>query len=203
MFENLTESLTLFIPFVITMATLIILSVYVTYRDFKVLKVKVWLLLLFPLISFLGVYVARAIHGTFQWYFLLAVPIYILIEIINVKWNNNKIIGQGDLDILGASIALAVPISIGLMNVTYDIPIDIPIGSANTAHVMAFLGASLVWLLVGYLGTMAIFLAYYAIKKKRSGKKPEGGLRKSNVPIILGYIPLLLWMVYAGMYVVL
>lgn len=203
MFNEFMSDLTLFIPFIITVVAVVGVGAYATYKDFKKLKVKVWLLLLMPLIAFTGVITARIINGTFQWYFLLIIPVYVLLEYLNVKYNTNRFIGQGDVDILAASVALAVPIVIGLMNVTYPTVegIDVPTTSANIAQVFSFFLSSLAWLLVGYIGTLILFTIIFAIKRAIKGKS-KTSLRKTKVPIILGYIPLLLWMIYAAIYVI-
>lgn len=147
MYNELLSNLGLFIPFIVTSILMLIVGVIIAIKDFREMAVEVKWLLLFPTLAFLGVLVSRIITGTFQWYWLLYIPIYIVLDYLNIKYNKgNKPIGQGDIDIFAGSVALAIPIVIAIMTKTYTIDIGIETDTTmiNQANLSGFLVDSLV-----------------------------------------------------------
>lgn len=205
MYNELLSDMGLFIPFIVTSILMLIVGAIVTVKDFKSMQVEIKWLLLFPTLAFIGVVVSRAITGTFQWYWLLYIPIYIFLDVLNIRYNkNNKIIGQGDIDIFAGSVAIAIPIVIAILTTPVgigDMGFDVDPTAINNARLSSFLMDSFIWLLLGYVVVIIIHVTKYFVKWALHGK-PEEKLRKLRVPVAVTYMPINFWMLYVAIYLI-
>lgn len=162
MFEAYTSNLGLYIPLTVAFVGMLAMTVLILYKDFKHMKVTQWMLLLFVLIGFIGVIVARAVTGCFQWYFLLCIPIWFILNTLNTKLNHNKFIGQADVDIFAGTLALYVPIAIYILSFNYDSDLDFSIKAIQLGGIAMDLT---VWLLIGLILTIVVTLIKFAYAK--------------------------------------
>ena len=58
--------ITQIVPLTLSFIGMAAIGIIILVNDFKLLSVKMWMLLLFVLIGFLGVFVARVCHGDFS-----------------------------------------------------------------------------------------------------------------------------------------
>lgn len=117
MLEAISENLGAYIPFLISALFMAIIGGAIVYNDFKRLSVKTYILLSLVLVGFIGVIIGKIATGEWEWYWLLIFPVYIVLEILNTKFNHNKFIGQADVCIANGVVALLVPMFIQLWGV--------------------------------------------------------------------------------------
>ena len=71
------------------------------------------------------------------------IPIYIFLDVLNIRYNkNNKIIGQGDIDIFAGSVSLAIPLVIAILATPVGIGemgFDVDPTAINNARLSSFL----------------------------------------------------------------
>lgn len=147
------------------------IGIIILVNDFKLLSVKMWMLLLFVLFGFLGVFVARVCHGDFSPMFLLAVPIYVLLNLMNTYLNKNRFIGQADIDILNGTLSLLVPM--GILSFSKDYGNQT---ISDAVAIVAFGGLMLEllsWLLFGFLIAILAAVIKYAVKRVLSKKESK------------------------------
>lgn len=159
----ITENMSQFVPMIATFIGMTAVSCIILYNDFKHLKVRLWQLLLFVLIGFIGVYVGRISYGKFNPIILLSIPIYMLLNALNSMFNHNKLIGQADVDVLSGSIALFIPVS--LIIITTDF------GEYSSSIKSIYIGGIamdlLTWMLIGFiLSILAALIKFVVIKIK-------------------------------------
>ena len=208
------------VPLALSFIGMAAIGIIILVNDFKLLSVKMWMLLLFVLIGFLGVFVARVCHGDFSPMFLLAVPIYVLLNLMNTYLNKNRFIGQADIDILNGTLSFSKDYG----NQTIS----------DAVAIVAFGGLMLEllsWLLFGFLIAILAAVVKYAVKrvlsKKESKKvdldktviinsqesettvmeKLDGSkvadnkkkkLRGTKIPVCISFMPMYFYMVYAA-----
>ena len=160
---DLFSSLPLTIAVVGFMIALLITGIMIVVFDTKKMRVKMWQLLLFVAVGFIGVFVTRLITGTFSPIWLICIPIYVVLNILNTMFNHNKFIGQADIDVFSGTVALAVPtlILIGMQD----------FGDENTAivnniHMLNYGSELLLFFLIGIISSIAVFLVKLAINNK-------------------------------------
>lgn len=181
------DNLAFTIPLFTTFAALTVSSFLILKNDFKKLSVKMWMLLLFVVIGFVGVLASRIATGNFQWYFLLPFPAYIVLNILNTLVNKNRIIGQADIDIFNGTLSLLVPIIISILNTDYGEYSEYA-DQANVIAVSGMLSDLLVWLLLGFLLSLLVAIVRFTIQKISEKKnKPEksDNVEEKEKPTIL------------------
>lgn len=181
------DNLAFTIPLFTTFAALTVSSFLILKNDFKKLSVKMWMLLLFVVIGFVGVLASRIATGNFQWYFLLPFPAYIVLNILNTLVNKNRIIGQADIDIFNGTLSLLVPIIISMLNTDYGEYSEYA-DQANVIAISGMLSDLLVWLLLGFLLSLFVAIVRFTIQKISEKKnKPEksDNVEEKEKPTIL------------------
>lgn len=162
------------IPLTLSFVGMTAIGIIILVNDFKLLSVKMWMLLLFILFGFLGVFAARICHGDFSPMFLLAVPIYILLNLMNTYLNKNRFIGQADIDILNGTLSLLVPMGILSFSKNYGDQIV-----SDAVAIVSFGGLLLEllsWLLFGFLIAILAAVIKYVVKRilsKNESKKVD------------------------------
>lgn len=167
------DNLAFTIPLFTTFAALTVSSFLILKNDFKKLSVKMWMLLLFVVIGFVGVLASRIATGNFQWYFLLPFPVYIVLNILNTLVNKNRIIGQADIDIFNGTLSLLVPIIISMLNTDYGEYSEYA-DQANVIAISGMLSDLLVWLLLGFLLSLLVAIVRFTIQKISEKKNKPG-----------------------------
>lgn len=214
------------VPLALSFIGMTAIGIVVLVNDFKLLSVKMWMLLLFVLFGFLGVFVARIWHGDFSPIFLLAIPIYVLLNLANTYLNKNSLIGQADIDILNGTLSLLVPMAILSFSKSYG---DQTISDA--VSIVAFGGLMLEllsWLLFGFVIVILAAIVKYLIKKiiakktvdlektvianseeqetsvmtrldpnKQVADNKKKGLRGTKIPVCISFMPMYFYIVYA------
>lgn len=205
------------IIFITTCIGMIAIGCFILYNDFKHLSVKMWMLLAFISVGMIGVFVSRAFDGTFNPIMLLAIPVYFILNIFNTRFNNNKFIGQADLDIFNGTVALLVPLGILIYSKNY--------GELTNAVATISFGSILIelltWLLFGFLLAIGIALVKWIILKIKN-KEPQLDktekfdpitdmaiktteaiadnkkikLKGTKIPICISFMPMYFYMVY-------
>lgn len=137
----------------ITYAALTALGCKILYDDFRKLSVKVKWLLAFVVVGFLGVFIGRAMVGAFTPIFLIAIPVYIFLSFLNTKFNNNRFIGQADLDIFNGTLSLLVPLIMYIVSFSYEKTLD---SSIHAVQITSILTDLVFWVLVGYLLSLLV-----------------------------------------------
>lgn len=160
MYADITDLFRL-IPMVISYIAMGAMSVMVLYNDFKRLSVKMWMLFLLILFAFAGVIVGRVAAGTFEWYWLLIFPVYILLNVLNTFLNHNRIIGQADVDILNGTISIVVPTFMYIVSKSYDNYTS----SVHLIQITGILGDLSAWLLIGFLVALITSFVRWVIYK--------------------------------------
>lgn len=180
---------------------LFIIGLYITIEDIRKLKVKTWLLLLYTAVGIIGAVVVRCNTVGFSWLSLLVVPCYVVLCFINTKFNNNKIIGQADVDILNGSLSLlfALGFMVGSQNFGEYTP---QIQNMILGDIVL---SSLVCLIIGLI--LALILGgitelYRKIRGKESPsnfstntKEEKKGIRGWKVPVCVGFMPMFMFYV--------
>lgn len=159
------------VPLALSFIGMTAIGIIILVNDFKLLSVKMWMLLLFVLFGFLGVFVARVCHGDFSPMFLLAVPIYVLLNLMNTYLNKNRFIGQADIDILNGTLSLLVPM--GILSFSKDYGNQT---ISDAVAIVAFGGLMLEllsWLLSGFLIAILAAVVKYAVKRVLSKKESK------------------------------
>lgn len=159
------------VPLALSFIGMAAIGIIILVNDFKLLSVKMWMLLLFVLIGFLGVFVARVCHGDFSPMFLLAVPIYVLLNLMNTYLNKNRFIGQADIDILNGTLSLLIPM--GILSFSKDYGNQT---ISDAVAIVAFGGLMLEllsWLLFGFLIAILAAVVKYAVKRILSKKESK------------------------------
>ena len=159
------------VPLALSFIGMSAIGIIILVNDFKLLSVKMWMLLLFVLFGFLGVFVARVCHGDFSPMFLLAVPIYVLLNLMNTYLNKNRFIGQADIDILNGTLSLLVPM--GILSFSKDYGNQT---ISDAVAIVAFGGLMLEllsWLLFGFLIAILAAVIKYAVKRVLSKKESK------------------------------
>lgn len=181
------DNLAFTIPLFTTFAALTVSSFLILKNDFKKLSVKMWMLLLFVVIGFVGVLASRIATGNFQWYFLLPFPAYIVLNILNTLVNKNRIIGQADIDIFNGTLSLLVPIIISMLNTDYGEYSEYA-DQANVIAISGMLSDLLVWLLLGFLLSLFVAIIRFTIQKiseKKNKPKKSENVEEKEKPTIL------------------
>lgn len=163
--------ITQIVPLTLSFIGMAAIGIIILVNDFKLLSVKMWMLLLFVLFGFLGVFVARVCHGDFSPMFLLAVPIYVLLNLMNTYLNKNRFIGQADIDILNGTLSLLVPM--GILSFSKDYGNQT---ISDAVAIVAFGGLMLEllsWLLFGFLIAILAAVIKYAVKRVLSKKESK------------------------------
>lgn len=215
------------VPLALSFIGMVAIGITILINDFKLLSVKMWMLLLFVLFGFLGVFTARIWHGDFSHIFLLVIPIYILLNLINTYLNKNKLIGQADIDILNGTLSLLVPLAILYFGKDYGNQTI-----SDAVSIVAFGGLLLEllsWLLFGFVIAILIAVVKYLLKKiisKRdtdlektviaNSEEPETSvmdrvdqakqvadnkkkkLRGTKIPVCISFMPMYFYIVYAA-----
>ena len=209
------------VPLALSFIGMTAIGIIILVNDFKLLSVKMWMLLLFVLIGFLGVFVARVCHGDFSPMFLLAVPIYVLLNLMNTYLNKNRFIGQADIDILNGTLSLLIPM--GILSFSKDYGNQT---ISDAVAIVAFGGLMLEllsWLLFGFLIAILAAVVKYAVKRilsKKESKKVDlektvttvmekldeskvadnkkKKLRGTKIPVCVSFMPMYFYMVYAA-----
>lgn len=213
------------VPLALSFIGMTAIGIIILVNDFKLLSVKMWMLLLFVLFGFLGVFVARIWHGDFSPIFLLAIPIYVLLNLANTYLNKNSLIGQADIDILNGTLSLLVPMAILSFSKSYG---DQTISDA--VSIVAFGGLMLEllsWLLFGFVIAILAAIVKYLIKKiiakktvdlektvisnsekqetsvmarldpnKQVADNKKKRLRGTKIPVCISFMPMYFYIVY-------
>lgn len=159
------------VPLTLSFIGMTAIGIIILVNDFKLLSVKMWMLLLFVLFGFLGVFAARICHGDFSPMFLLAVPIYVLLNLMNTYLNKNRFIGQADIDILNGTLSLLVPMGILSFSKNYGDQIV-----SDAVAIVSFGGLLLEllsWLLFGFLIAILAAVVKYVVKRILSKKESK------------------------------
>lgn len=215
------------VPLALSFIGMVAIGIIILVNDFKLLSVKMWMLLLFVLFGFLGVFTARIWHGDFSLIFLLAIPIYILLNLMNTYLNKNRLIGQADIDILNGTLSLLVPLAILYFSKDYGNQTI-----SDAVSIIAFGGLLLEllsWLLFGFvIAILAAFVKYLVknIISKRdtelgktvivNSEEPETSvmsrvdqtkqvvdnkknkLRGTKIPVCISFMPMYFYIVYTA-----
>jgi hypothetical protein len=140
------------IPLILAWVGMVIMGIVTYVQDLKTLHIKFKHLLMFVAIGFIGYLASKIATMTFQWYDLLIIPLYVLLEVINTVFNKNHIIGQGDIDIFNGSLALLLPILIRICTQEYDY------AAINQLQLEGILLDMCGWIFFGLVFTMVIVL---------------------------------------------
>lgn len=170
---------------IITIGLLIILglTIWVSIIDLKKKSITFWKMLIvgfsiliIPIIGafFCGCYLLKFI-------LLLSIPIYIFFLFINVKFNNDKFIGKGDMDILYSIFSLMISYSIWLY-ITSD---DKSVFAIRLGHAWYLL---FLYLLIGGLIFILLTIINFVIRKVFLGQTFKE-LVRTQVPVIAMFIP--------------
>lgn len=142
-------------------------------------KITTLNLLGFAVASFLGVIFSLVSTGRFSIIFLLSIPIYIVLFLLNTFLNREKILGAGDVDILNVAISLLV------CEVIYILGKDISFGQ-DLVLLDLCLGFC-ISLFVGSVMSLIFALVFKVVKKVKKGEK---------LPSSLIYFPCCFFMVW-------
>lgn len=170
---------------IITIGLLIILglTIWVSVIDLKKKSITFWKMLIvgfsiliIPIIGafFCGCYLLKFI-------LLLSIPIYIFFLFINIKFNNDKFIGKGDMDILYSIFSLMISYSIWLY-ITSD---DKSVFAIRLGHAWYLL---FLYLLIGGLIFILLTIINFVIRKVFLGQTFKE-LVRTQVPVIAMFIP--------------
>lgn len=193
----------------ITFLFMIVLAGIIIKNDICKMKIKMWRLLLFIGVGFLGYLIARIASGTFEWYDLLVIPIYAVLNILNTLFCRNRFIGQADVDILSGSFAMYIPAIIRTMSVDYGNTV------VNSIHMMDLIKFGLEFLLAGYILAIAVAGIRFVLAKRRDKKLDNNDIKeltdknnkrknnkklKEKIPIAMSFMPLFFYCVYMGIF---
>ena len=170
---------------VITIGLLIILglTIWVSIIDLKKKSITFWKMLIvgfsiliMPIVGafFCGCYLLKFI-------LLLSIPIYIFFLFINIKFNHDKFIGKGDMDILYSIFSLMISYSVWLY-ITSD---DKSVFAIRLGHAWYLL---FLYLLIGGLIFILLTIINFVIRNiflKQTFKE----LVRTQVPVIAMFIP--------------
>lgn len=140
------------------------IGVMILYNDFRRLSVKMWMLLLFVTFGIVAVIVSRAMSGSLNPIFLLSIPIYVVLNIINTRFNKNMLIGQADVDILNGTLSLLIPVAMIMNTAEYG---DYT-SSVRLVYVGGLVLDLLSWLLIGFIISITAALIKFIIRKIQS-----------------------------------
>ena len=176
------SNLKLLIPLIVSFVGMTIVGSKILFDDFRKLSIKLKWLLAFVLIWFLGVVVGRIINGTFYWYYLLFIPIYLVLNILTTKLGKNKFIGQADLDIVNGIISLLIPVIIQIMNTVYESDLEVNMFSINLVHIYTVLMDLFTYILLGYIIAIVIALIRHGFEKiKNRNKEPKNDVSDKSL----------------------
>lgn len=198
--------------------------------DFKYMIVKMWQILLFILVGFIGLWCAKWQNGTLSWVYALIPFFYAFLTFLNTKFNNSKIIGVADLDIFNG--VLSIIFCAGLDLLTHEFGAYTLF--VRTAKICGLLTNMLTFLLFGFIvAIVAAFLKWFIraiqlklnlsveIKKKvidanlavldpkraledkiSDIKKAYAGnkLLKTKIPVCISFVPAFIATVYFVIY---
>lgn len=199
------EVLSTTIPWLIFSVLMLVLTVMIIIEDYKRMKVKAWVLILFVAIGLVGLIVTTLVAGTFQWWNLLPIPVYFVLWVLNTKFNHNRFIGQADIDIFSGTIALYFPIIFSLASVDYGYT------EVNMIHILDSLMGGLYFLLAGYILALVIAIIRMIIQKvkgkdihdldKITDHTLKGKLKRMKIPVAISFVPLYFYAFYFACFV--
>lgn len=186
-------------------------GIWIYILDYKNMQVMLWKILAVVGMGFLTAFVARMFSGNqLYWPLLLFIPIYIVLNLLNTKFNKkDSLIGQGDLDLFSGTISLFICMAIvilGNMNVTevidgYDM---------RAIDSLSLLMNTLTWFLLGLIlalvfGTVRSILVYVRAKKRGEDVGKFSfyfNVIKAKIPIMIAYLPCFIYSMYAYTFVI-
>lgn len=194
------------------------------------MSVKMWQILVFILLGFIGLLAGKFTNGTLSWAYFLAPFLYAFFLFLNTTFNHNKIIGQADLDIFNGALAIIPCVAIDLWTHDYGEYTAF----VQVAKFCGLLTNMLTYLLFGFiLAIICAFLKwliraiqlklnlYVELKKKvvetniaianpklalenriADIKKAYAGnrLRKTKIPVCISFVPAFIATVYFVIY---
>lgn len=167
----------------ITTVLMLVFAAFIVISDTKKKTVPMWQLLALGGTGIMGVMITKTIENLFSWEFILMPVLYAVCIALNTFLNKNKHIGQADLDILSAVVAITVPFMQYINGHTCS-----QCGAAAIIN-MSLISELLFWFLVGCLLDLAFVLIMWAVKKIRH--KEVESLKHQKIPACLAFMPML------------
>lgn len=186
MFDVLIELYNTDLPraIAITISLVVIagLVLWVSIIDIRRKSIAFWKMLIASFSTILGCFVASFFCGC-KWlpiFIAAAIPVWIFLLFLNVKYNKDKFVGKADVDLLSALFSLCLCYSGWLLFVT-----DSSVAAIRITHLWY---TFFLYLLIGSLIFIAAFLVYFliaAVLKKRDVKELFKSVKISVIPMIL------------------
>ena len=170
---------------VITAGLILILGLmlWVSFVDLIKKKITFWKLLITGLSIIIVPIIGAFFCGCYllKYFLLFSIPIYALFLFINIKFNHDKFIGKGDMDILYSLFSIMITYSAWL----YKISDDNTIFGIKVAHAWYLL---FLYLLIGGLIFILLTIINFVIRRVFMNQTFKE-LVKTQVPVIAMFIP--------------
>lgn len=169
----------------ITIAIMLVFASIILVADIRHKEVTMWQLLVLGTVGIAGVMITKVIENLFSIEFILMPIIYIVCIALNTIFNKNKRLGQADVDILSAILAISFPLMIYITTHTCSACY----GNLSFLINLSFVAELLFWLLVGCLLDFVYVLVSWLVKKIK--KQTKGNFKGQKIPACLIFMPML------------